>query len=142
MAVVPDNPRKLGLGPRPFSAKSVRGRKNKQNMADEFSKMCSVLAVWLFLVSFDGFFCSHYTYYTLNIIFVSSVIAVCAPTQKNVFLHQKMDILTLLVFLFVLVVLVAVFQHFCKAYSQKTKETITGMFFMVLLVTFMLLSIF
>ena len=111
MAVVPDNPRKLGLGPRPFSAKSVRGRKNKQNMADEFSKMCSVLAEWLFLVSFDGFFCSHYTYYTLNIIFVSSVIAVCAPTQKNVFLRQKIDIFIL----FVLVVLVA----FLSALSQS-----------------------
>ena len=67
---------------------------------------------------------------------MSSVISVHAPTQKKVFLHQKLIYYKIL---FVLVVLMAVFYlHFLTAYSQKTKETIKGMFFIILSVTFML----
>ena len=66
---------------------------------------------------------------------MSSVISVRAPTQKKGFSTPKIDILIL----FVLVLFWWLFYlHFLKAFSQKTKETITGMFLIILSVTFML----
>ena len=79
--------------------------------------------VWLFLVDFDGFFCSFTVHITPWILFlVSSVISVCAPTQKNVFLHQQIDILALLVFLFVLVVFDGCFSAFSQSLQSKDKR--------------------
>jgi len=113
------------------------------NMADVIFKKCVLL--WLFLVSFYGFFCSLTVLITPWIlVLVSSVISVCAPTQKMCFYHKKVDNHNFCFCLFWWLIFPALSQIL---YHSKTKETKAGMFLCnayglrLLSVTCMLLSI-